>query len=204
MNGKVTTSYLLLLLGASAHAAESSLRGVSRSLQFGFAGEELNPFAKFQADTTTTTTTTTTSTLPFQFLPTGVVDTTTFPKIPVLPFQLDTTKQFQFGSPNLDDFTTTFPSIPGVSFPLDKTNQFQFGSPDLDVESINYVNLLAGLGFDSPGIGGGGGSCPQVPDGTPCTANYLPLSCGDGGCVYDNSCLAGAAGFSESQCELVP
>jgi hypothetical protein len=186
MNGKFTTSCLLLLLGACAHAAESSLRGVSRSLQFGFAGEEL--------------------TLPFQFPPTGLVDTTTFPKIPVLPFQPDTTKQFQFGSLDLDDVTATFPSISGVSFPLDATNQFQFGSPNLDVESIHYGNLLAGLGFGSPGIGGGGGggSCPQVPDGIACTLNYLPLSCGDGGCVYDNSCLAGAAGFSESQCELVP
>jgi hypothetical protein len=178
MNGKVNICCLLLLLGTWAHAAPE---------QFGLFGEVLQPDIP---------------TLPFQFPPTGVVDATTFPSFPVVSFQPDTTtKQFQFGSPNLDDVTTTFPSILVGPLPLDTTNQFQFGSPDLDFDSINYGDLLAGLGFGGPGVGGG--SCPQVPDGTPCTLNYLPMSCGDGGCVYDNSCLAEAAGFTEGQCELV-
>jgi hypothetical protein len=185
MNGKITTSCLLFLLSAWSHAAESNLRGEgSRSLAlepelFGLVGGEVDPLTTFTAAIPAS---------PFQF-PTGGAITTTFPSIPAVP----STLPFQFPT---DVFTTTFPSIPVVPFQLDPTNLFQFSSPDFD-----YGNIIGGLAL---GLGGplvGGGSCPQVPDRTPCTLNYLPLSCN--GCVYDNSCLAKAAGFSEGQCQQV-
>jgi hypothetical protein len=183
--GKVATSCLLFLLSAWAHATESNLRGGgSRSLApepelFGFV--EVNPL-------TAPTFTTVRASSQFQFPTVGEV-TTTFPSILAVP----STLPFQFPT---DVFTTTFPSIPVVPFQLDPTELFQFGSPNSD-----YRNVNGGLGL---GLGGplvGGVSCPNVPDGTPCTANYLPLSCD--GCVYDNSCLAEAAGFSEGHCQPV-
>jgi hypothetical protein len=190
MNGKVTTSCLLFLLSAWAHATESNLRGGgSRSLApepelFGIVGGgETTPLTAFSTFTTAT------ANSPFQF-PTGGVITTTFPSIPAVPPTLP------FQVPTGVDLTTLFPSIPVDVFKLDSTNLLQLGSPNFD-----YGNFLGGLGL---GLGGplvGRGSCPQVPDGIPCTLNYLPLSCG--GCVYDNSCLAEAAGFSEGQCQLV-
>jgi hypothetical protein len=200
MNGKFTTSCLLFLLSAGAHAAESNLRGGgSRSLApepelFGFVGGEINPSTTFQPQMTPFQTNgkTTIPTLPFQF-PTGGVVTTTFSSIPAVP----TTLPFQFPT---DLFTTTFPSIPVLPFQLDPTKLFQFGTPNIDYEPFYYGNIIGGLGLGGPLVGGG--SCPKVPYGTPCTANYLPLSCG--GCVYDNSCLAEAAGFSEGQCEPLP
>jgi hypothetical protein len=191
MNGKVTTSCLMFLLSAAwAHAAESNLRGVSRSLVpepelFGLVGGEINPLTTFQPSIPT---------LPFQF-PTGAVATTTFPSIPVL----SPTLPFRF--PTGIDVTTTFPSIPVVPFQLDPTKLFHFGTPNLGSEPFYFGNVIGGLGLGGPLVGGGE-SCPQVPDRTPCTANYLPLSCG--GCVYDNSCLAEAAGFSKGQCQPVP
>jgi hypothetical protein len=189
MNGKFTTSCLLFLLSDwAAHAAESNLRGGgSRSLApepelFGLVGG-----GESSSLTTFPTFTTATLSSPFQF-PTGGV-TATFPSVPVVP----STLPFQFPT---DVFTAPFPSIPTVPFQLDPTNMFQHGSPHFD-----YGNMIGGLGL---GLGGplvGGRSCPNVPDGIPCTANYLPLSCD--GCVYDNSCLAKAAGFSEGQCQQV-
>jgi hypothetical protein len=187
MNGKVTTSCLLFLFSVWAHAAESNLRGGgSSSLApepelFGLVGGgETNSLAAFQPGMTTIPTSS------FQF-PTGGVITTMFPSIPAvsptLPFQFPT-----------DIFTAPFPSTPTVPFQQDPTNLFQLGSPNFD-----YGNSIGGLGL---GLGGplvGAGSCPSVPDGIPCTANYLPLSCD--GCVYDNSCLAKAAGFSKGQCQ---
>jgi hypothetical protein len=184
MNGKVTTSCLLFLLSAWAHATESNLRGGgSRSLApepelFGLvSGGDTNSLTTFPTFTTAI------ANSPFQF-PTGGVITTTFPSIPAVP------PTFQFPT---DSFTATFPSIPVV----DSTNLLQFGSPNLDYGNfIGGFGLGLGLGLEGPLVGG---SCPNVPDGIPCTLNYLPLSCN--GCVYDNSCLAEAAGFSEGQCQ---
>jgi hypothetical protein len=185
MNGKVTSSYLLFLLSAWAHAAESNLRGggsrflAPESELFGLVGGESSPLTTFPTFTTAIPAS------PFQF-PTGGVVTTIFPSIPAVP----STLPFPFPK---DVFTTTFASIPVVPFQLDPTKLLQYGSPN-----FNYGNFIGGLGLglEDPLVGG---SCPDVPDGIPCTLNYLPLSCN--GCVYDNSCLAEAAGFSEGECQ---
>jgi hypothetical protein len=197
MNGKFTTSCLLFLLSAGSHAAESNLRGGSRSLApepelFGLVGGgETNTLTSFQPDMTTFPPNLASGSQfgPFQF-PTGVVVTTTFPPIPAVP----PTSPFQFPTGVVG--TTPFPSIPVVPFQLDPTKLFQIGTPNLDYDG----NILGGPGLGGPLVGGG--SCPKGPDNIPCTLNYLPLSCG--GCVYDNDCLAKAAGFSESQCKPVP
>jgi len=56
-------------------------------------------------------------------------------------------------------------------------------------------------------------SCPSPPDGTPCTANYLPLVCVNAdltfdvelSCEYDNECLAEESGYDVGRdCEDVP
>jgi hypothetical protein len=188
MNGKVTTSCILFLFSAWAHATESNLRGGgSRSLApepelFGFVGGEVNPSTTFPTFATAI------ASSQFQF-PTAGEATATFPSIPAVP----STLPFQFPT---DIYTTTFPSIPVVPFQLHPTELFQFGSPNFD---YGIVNGGLGLGLGGPLVRGG--SCPNVPYGTPCTANYLPLSCD--GCMYDNSCLAKAAGFSEGHCQPI-
>jgi hypothetical protein len=186
MNGKVTTSCILFLLSAWAHAAESNLRGDSRSLapepeQFSLFGGVINPLTTFQPDTTPFPPNPTSGS---QFRPDGKTTT------PTSPFQSLT---------GVVVTTKTFPSIPVVPFQLASTKVSQFGSPTLDKEPFYDGNAIGGLGLgDSLDEGV---SCPK-PGGTPCTRECARVSCG--GCVYNNSCLAKAADFPEGQCQPVP
>jgi hypothetical protein len=219
MKGKVVTSCLLFLLSACAHAAESNLRGGSRSLapepepdeaeQFRLVKGEINPLTTFQQDATTFPPNptkgspfrpdgeTTIAVSFFQFS-TDFTGTTTSPSIQEEPFHLDPTKLSQFGSPNLD---TEPPSIPVEPFQLDPTKLSQFSPPNLDTEPLDDKKVIGGLGLGSLLVGGKD-SCPKGTVGFPCTREYAPLSCG--GCAYNNACLAEAAGFSEGQCKQVP
>jgi hypothetical protein len=85
MNVKVTTSCLLLFLGVWADAAESNLRGGSRSLaplpeQFRLGGGEINALTTFQPGAT-----------PFQPIPTLPLPLQFGPEtFPNLSFQIPT------------------------------------------------------------------------------------------------------------------
>jgi hypothetical protein len=219
MNGKVATSCLLFLLSDWAHAAESNLRGGSRSLalepeQLRLAGEELNPFTALQPDATQFPLTPTQgsqfgrdgeTTIPaslFQFSK-DFTGTTTSPSIPADSFQFDSTELSQSSSPNPD---TEAPSLPEEPFRLDPTKVAQFGFPDLDADPSDDGKVSGGFGLLNLLVGSllveEKESCPKGAVGTPCTREYAPLSCD--GCVYNNSCLAVAAGFSKGQCKRVP
>jgi hypothetical protein len=193
MNGKVATSCLLFLLSDWSHAAESNLRGggstslvVPEPEQFRFAGGQINPLTlpTFQTDTTPFSPNPTKGS---QFRPDGKTTDPTF--------------VFQF--PTDVAVTTTSPSIPvAAPFQLDPTKLSQLGSPYLDTETaFDDGNVIGGLGLGGLLVGGRD-SCAKGPVGIPCTREYAPLSCGE--CVYNNSCLAEAAGFSKGQCKPVP
>jgi hypothetical protein len=186
MNGKVATTCLLFLISGWTYAAESNLRGGSRSLapeseQFRLVKGELIPLTTFQPDTTPFPPNPTKG---FQFRPDGKT------AAPTLFFQF----------PMDVAVTTTSPSIPVEHFQLDPMELPQLGSSNLDTEPFDDGKGFGRLGLEDLLVGGKG-SCPKGPVGTPCTREYAPLSCG--GCEYNNLCLAEAAGFSKGRCKPV-